>query len=885
MSDKLTISKKRPSLESMDYTLLREKGLEHIESLGSSLWTDYNVHDPGVTILEVLCYAITDLGYRTSFDIKELLAEKNDAATKHFFTAREVLTCNAVTENDIRKCIIDVVDVKNAWVTKVTQSTPVQSAVRFYSNCKQSSLDYTAGPLEEDKLPLHIQGLYTIRLELDDDVDLTDKEIVGNIKKAVRNKLQTIRPLCEDFDSIEVIPTEDVVLCADIEVAGDAVVEDVLAQVYFQVHTFISPPINFYSLEEMLEKGKRVEEIFDGPFLDHGFIDTDELVATKLKNTIRVSDLYQLVMAVPGVISIKKLLLFNINSKGVISTTGEEWELTLEDLDAKPRFNATQSTVTFHRGPLPFNADREKALEKYDLLKELAKKPSVPIIENDLSIPKDSYRALEEYTTIQSEFPQTYGIGSFGLPESSTELRKAQAKQLKGYLLFYDQLLANYLSQLSHAKDLLSVSNKEDNTYFIQSLYSFPEMENLISVDTKKGFGTLEERHTRDIQTLFEDDTTKWDRRNRFLNHLIARFGEQFTEYALLMYSLYGTKADDELVADKERFLADYPVVSRDRGKAYQINAQTIADEPNVWDTDNISGLEARVARLLGINDYTRRFLYCESRFIVESYEVADGEDAGKFKIQVKNEDDEALLESTHAYVQQSAADNAIPQLKLLLRNEYRYEEIELEEPGRFRLYLKNKNGQKRAVSTEIFESSVEAAQFKAELLELACPEDCCESESCLHEGFHLVEHLLLRPRNTDYTLFPVQIQCNDCVEAVDPYSFRVSIIIPCWPKRFEKWEFRQYVEETIHREAPAHIAIKICWVSCLQMRQFEEAYKPWLEEMAKDEPDQVLLKDLANNVTDLLFSLKNVHHKARLHDCKTSDDGLILGHTNLGQI
>ena len=27
-------------------------------------WTDTNAHDPGVTVLEVICYAITDLQYR-----------------------------------------------------------------------------------------------------------------------------------------------------------------------------------------------------------------------------------------------------------------------------------------------------------------------------------------------------------------------------------------------------------------------------------------------------------------------------------------------------------------------------------------------------------------------------------------------------------------------------------------------------------------------------------------------------------------------------------------------------------------------------------------------------------------------------------------------------
>ena len=61
-----TISKFAPSDISMDYEQLRVEGIQHLEDLATFIWTDFNVHDPGITILEVLCYAITDLGYRAN---------------------------------------------------------------------------------------------------------------------------------------------------------------------------------------------------------------------------------------------------------------------------------------------------------------------------------------------------------------------------------------------------------------------------------------------------------------------------------------------------------------------------------------------------------------------------------------------------------------------------------------------------------------------------------------------------------------------------------------------------------------------------------------------------------------------------------------------------
>ena len=74
MIENLTISRQAPALRSMDFNFLKEEGIRRIQELSGKIWTDYNVHDPGVMLLEVLCYALTDLGYRTSFDIKDLLA-------------------------------------------------------------------------------------------------------------------------------------------------------------------------------------------------------------------------------------------------------------------------------------------------------------------------------------------------------------------------------------------------------------------------------------------------------------------------------------------------------------------------------------------------------------------------------------------------------------------------------------------------------------------------------------------------------------------------------------------------------------------------------------------------------------------------------------------
>ena len=66
------------STKSQRYDELLKEGIEWIQRFSGNNWTDYNYHDPGVTLLEQLCYALTDLGYRTNFPIEDLLIGKKE---------------------------------------------------------------------------------------------------------------------------------------------------------------------------------------------------------------------------------------------------------------------------------------------------------------------------------------------------------------------------------------------------------------------------------------------------------------------------------------------------------------------------------------------------------------------------------------------------------------------------------------------------------------------------------------------------------------------------------------------------------------------------------------------------------------------------------------
>ena len=62
--DKGYISKKEKG--SSDYEHFHREGIELLQRFSGGVWTDYNEHDPGVTILENLAYTLTELSFKTN---------------------------------------------------------------------------------------------------------------------------------------------------------------------------------------------------------------------------------------------------------------------------------------------------------------------------------------------------------------------------------------------------------------------------------------------------------------------------------------------------------------------------------------------------------------------------------------------------------------------------------------------------------------------------------------------------------------------------------------------------------------------------------------------------------------------------------------------------
>ena len=194
MPQTLTISKSPPPHQSMDYNALREEGIQKIQELAGEVWTDYNAHDPGVTILEVLCYAITELGYRTNADIEDILSDNADQETyqQQFLTAGQILPNAPLTTEDYRKLVIDLPGIRNVWLGKADREE-----IGLYWSEEEQTLTTEGG----DKMP--INGLYDVLLEFEEHDTLGD--LNNNIFKRTLSggiEIEVAFPFWDEVDDL-----------------------------------------------------------------------------------------------------------------------------------------------------------------------------------------------------------------------------------------------------------------------------------------------------------------------------------------------------------------------------------------------------------------------------------------------------------------------------------------------------------------------------------------------------------------------------------------------------------------------------------------------------------------------------------------------------------
>ncbi|WP_271782989.1 hypothetical protein [Aquimarina algiphila] len=817
MTDTITIPKEVPQNSALSYEFLRAEGMQLIQKMAGDTWTDHNIHDPGITILEQVCYAVTDLAYRMDYDIQDIIGSDTTSTYENLYSPATILTTNPVTVLDIRKVAIDVDGVKNAWIEKVTQKR--------------------AGEISEtDSTPI---GLYRVFIEKDGLFDIPGSTIIKDVKE----RLYGCRTICEDFEEIKLLDTQGIRLHGVIEIA-DTVddVNEMVANILCSVGTHFSPRIPFYTLQQQLEKGKRTDEIFDGPGLLNGFIDDQDLINHYRKKEIQTSDVIKEIMDQTEVLAIDKIAL------ATGTNTVKNWLLPL-DTSKTPILDieGTLSQLSFTSKGLAVGIDTERIKTLYNQKRVESVSRAVSGKELDMIMPETQAQQLENYDSIQNQFPANYGIGEIGLPDSATPERKAQAKQLSGYLLFFEQTLANYFSQLAHFKKLMSFDGEDTRTYWNQSLLEcVPGASEVIG---------SKENYEAYLSEMTDDANAGLLRKNKFQNHLLARFAEKFTGYGMVLKDLTDNESstDKKLIKDKARFLKEYPVVSACRAKAYDTTK-------DFWDTRNISGLEKRIALKIGIEDYSRRNLgdantagmhMVEHILLRPRKKYPYSFTAAYIPLQIERFEVAITEEFTRCIVENHALELGE---EIRITGNAQFEGVytvlaigddffeikapfqESENGGLFqrtpdiRYYLQSSciYGIKKSstASDHIFYKTGTHTLRVGDEIEITRTKNyngVHSVVSILEDGFEIAEPFIEEEKvgRWMHTTAPK-----------DPYSLQLTFVLPAWIEQYQDEDFKKFIALTIREETPVHIKTNIQWLDQEEMQRFDHAHHRFLEEI-----------------------------------------------------
>ncbi len=739
---------------SKNFEFLRETGIDIAQELSGEIWTDYNLHDPGVTILEQLCLAITELAYKAGMNIEDILYSERevpfDSQDNAFFTPERVFPCSPQTVMDYRRVLIDQMypKVKNAWLE----------------------------PLESGAFGVNMYGLYRVSVIFDDS---SHNDLVRS-KDAVYRELNRYRNFCEDFEIIRALSPLRMSVRGHLRVDPTFLVEDVLARVLHQLAIAINPPIRFRTRKEYEEEGLSVERIFEGPLPKHGFVDVDSLKKSGLTpnwSVIQPTRLNNMIREIEGVESVQNLEVgvyidnfklpvgFNLIEKfkgeeehdGYYLTTFIEklprghrikdvkkprrdlpedfYRLQEEEdlpetfyptLDIKAVLDQRLFTCNVEGLEYDYNVDNvRKTLERYKA-EELTQYQHPIVYPPHRPRSRRTARELAYYYSIQNHFPEIYGIGNFGVSKNRPGDWRTHARNLKAYLYFFEQIMADYLAQLTEFFRLFSLSNTVEQTYFHQ----IPEIPNreLILGDNKKEF---------DLKAVVDEISKKFDpvgdRRNRALDHLLARFGEEFLSEsynALTRNTIEENQVryESEMIRAKVKFLENIVELTRDRGRGqdYLGFGGGRAPQDAVLHSN---ALQKRLALIFNMKDYMQMSLS-------ESVRSADGVSFVKGKARSKGEKGKAAFTFTAA--QQDILATVLQDG--LSRDNFAITES-AEKEGEYQVFFAPTAGYVggsdpvfTSTSYDTCEAAITALIRKIRSLNAAS------------EGFHMIENVLLRP-------------------------------------------------------------------------------------------------------------------------------------------
>jgi hypothetical protein len=389
-----TISRQAHNDDPDKFERLFQLGITYIQALSGKVWTDYNTHDPGVTILEQVCFALTDLIYRCDFDVQDVLANQYgiiDYERLGLAAHDTIFAPPPQTGADYERYLnSNIPELERVWF-QPDEGHP-------YSGLYQVS-----GLL---------QRFYRQR-STNQQVDSTQSKPFdhASVARAIRLAYYSVRGLNEDIENVTISGEHEVVLHARIELSDEENDANHIAAYVYQ-----------YTSQWLRER-----------------------------NSDDVSVLLESLLSISSVVSVADLELVPYQPAG---QSDSQPSLPKHASLIMPE-NQTKIGITLIQNQHALSLDAADIMIQIEQIREIStatKQQSKSWYE----LPTGQYRKFNSYESIQTLFPRNYQLAT-KLINRYDPKSQAERHQLRSYLLLFDQLMANFCEDINQLPTLYSI--------------------------------------------------------------------------------------------------------------------------------------------------------------------------------------------------------------------------------------------------------------------------------------------------------------------------------------------------------------------------------------------------------------------------------------------
>ena len=400
--DKKQLYIEQQSVEDALYTALQQKTLSELQRLSGEVWTDFNAHDPGVTIADISNYVLTELDYKLGFDLIDYMTTVNGEFSNErygLFSPIDVYPTNPVTKKDYRELI--------------HAAFPTLETVKVY--CDTDTGDFA----------IHIE--------------CSPFDNNNDIKERVKVYFHQYRNLCENLSSVTIVEAIPLSLHSEMVLEPEVDATYILAKIYCCIMRYLAGSISVERQDMHSIRGVSYEDLFDGA--------TNGIEVTIPKQRGTEQELIKLLKRIKGVRTIKTC--YFVDHEGhIVNDFKDGYRVTIpkvtEDFRVNILIDNTSMSIDMNRFTESLQALYfSRTSNRYK--PEDATKDEVPIHHNTPL--KGVYRDVFSHSSIVNDFPKCY------------QYREANPHSLTTYLSLFDLLIQRGLKELKELKHLLSIDD------------------------------------------------------------------------------------------------------------------------------------------------------------------------------------------------------------------------------------------------------------------------------------------------------------------------------------------------------------------------------------------------------------------------------------------